>query len=137
MVSCAAPHSPTTAVGIFALKVGSSASSSTNSGLLKTFKKNFDDVDTACKVSAVWRFDPCIGIELDYVDLCAATDTIEGVKVAVKVSGTAPHVILRLPRGPIGFFDKAATSLTASRSMQKDRASATQRRISSTAPVSG
>ena len=64
----------------------------------------FDGDDTVYKVFAGWRFNPFIGVELDYIDLGGPEDTVEGIKVKAEINGFAPYLIGTLPVGPVEFF---------------------------------
>lgn len=64
----------------------------------------FDGDDTVYKVFAGWRFNPFIGVELDYIDLGGPEDTIEDVRVKAEINGFAPYLIGTLPLGPIEGF---------------------------------
>jgi opacity protein-like surface antigen len=64
----------------------------------------FDSDDTVFKVFAGWRFNPFIGVELDYIDLGGPEDTVENVKVKAEINGVAPYLIGTLPLGPIEGF---------------------------------
>jgi opacity protein-like surface antigen len=68
--------------------------------------ESFDGDDTAYKVFAGWRFNPYIGIELDYVDLGGPDDEVEDVRVEAEINGIAPYLIGTLPLGPIELFGK-------------------------------
>jgi OOP family OmpA-OmpF porin len=74
---------------------------------LEDVQEEFDGDDTVYKAFAGWRFNPYIGIELDYMDLGAPNDTIDDINIEAKISGIAPYVIVTLPLGPIEFFGKA------------------------------
>jgi len=73
----------------------------------------FNDGDTAFKILGGWRFNPYIGVELDYVDLGTAsdkfrfTDGIEEISIRSDISVTAwvPYVVGTLP---IGIFELSA-----------------------------
>ena len=64
----------------------------------------FDSDDTVFKVFGGWRFNPFIGVELDYIDLGGPEDTVENVKVKAEINGVAPYLIGTLPIGPIEGF---------------------------------
>src|ERR1700754_3051390 len=67
-------------------------------------RERFDSDDTVFKVFAGYRFNPFIGVELDYIDLGNPEDTIENVKVKAEINGVAPYLIGTLPLGPIEGF---------------------------------
>jgi OOP family OmpA-OmpF porin len=64
----------------------------------------FDSDDTVYKVFGGWRFNPFIGVELDYIDLGGPEDTIDTVKVKAEINGFAPYLVGTLPVGPIELF---------------------------------
>jgi OOP family OmpA-OmpF porin len=64
----------------------------------------FDGDDTVFKVFGGYRFNPFIGVELDYIDLGGPEDTVENVKVKAEINGFAPYLIGTLPIGPIEGF---------------------------------
>jgi opacity protein-like surface antigen len=64
----------------------------------------FEGDDTVFKVFGGWRFNPFIGIELDYIDLGGPDDTIANVNFETKISGIAPYLTGTLPIGPIEVF---------------------------------
>jgi opacity protein-like surface antigen len=64
----------------------------------------FDSDDTVFKVFAGYRFNPFIGVEVDYIDLGGPEDTVENVKVKAEINGVAPYLIGTLPLGPIEAF---------------------------------
>jgi len=66
----------------------------------------FDSDDTVYKLFAGWRFNPFIGVEVDYVDLGGPEDTVANTKIKAEVSGIAPYVIGTIPLGPIELFAK-------------------------------
>jgi opacity protein-like surface antigen len=66
----------------------------------------FKGDDTVYKVFAGYRFNPYIGMELDYIDLGAPKDTIANVSVETKVNGFAPYLIGTIPLGPIELFGR-------------------------------
>jgi opacity protein-like surface antigen len=68
--------------------------------------QTFDSDDTVYKVFAGWRFNPYIGVELDYIDLGKPEDTVEDTKVEASISGVAPYLVGTLPLGPIELFAK-------------------------------
>ena len=68
------------------------------------FDEAFDGDDTVYKVFAGWRFNPFIGVELDYIDLGGPEDTVENVRVKAEINGFAPYLIGTLPLGPIEGF---------------------------------
>ena len=68
--------------------------------------ESFDSDDTVFKVFAGWRFNPYIGIELDYIDLGGPEDDIEDVNIEAEINGFAPYLIGTLPLGPVEFFGK-------------------------------
>jgi hypothetical protein len=70
-------------------------------------QNTFDSDDTVYKAFVGWRFNPYIGVEVDYVDLGAPEDTIANVNFETKISGIAPYVIGTLPLGPVELFAKA------------------------------
>ena len=67
-------------------------------------RQAFDSDDTVFKVFGGYRFNPFIGIELDYIDLGGPEDTVENVKVKAEINGVAPYLIGTLPLGPIEAF---------------------------------
>jgi len=67
-------------------------------------RETFDSDDTVFKVFGGYRFNPFIGIELDYIDLGGPEDTVENVKVKAEINGFAPYVIGTLPVGPVELF---------------------------------
>lgn len=68
---------------------------------------SFDANDTTYKAFAGWRFNPYIGVELDYLDLGNPEDEIAGNRAAADVNGIAPYVVGTLPVGPVELFAKA------------------------------
>jgi hypothetical protein len=62
--------------------------------------------DTTFKAFAGRRFNPYIGVELDYIDLGNPEDTIEERRVNADVNGFAPYVVGTLPVGPVELFAK-------------------------------
>jgi opacity protein-like surface antigen len=64
----------------------------------------FDSDDTVFKVFAGYRFNPFIGVEVDYIDLGGPEDTVENVKVKAEINGVAPYLIGTVPLGPIEGF---------------------------------
>jgi opacity protein-like surface antigen len=68
---------------------------------------SFDADDTTFKAFAGWRFNPYLGVELDYIDLGNPEDRIDGRRVSADVNGFAPYVIGTLPIGPVELFAKA------------------------------
>ena len=81
--------------------------------------EGFDSDDTVYKVFAGWRFAPFIAVELDYLDLGAPEDRIQGpcrltpelpmhepIDVEAEISGVAPYLIETLPLGPLELFAK-------------------------------
>jgi hypothetical protein len=67
-------------------------------------QETFDSDDTVFKAFAGWRFNPFIGVELDYIDLGGPEDTIGTTKVEAEINGVAPYVIGTIPLGPIELF---------------------------------
>jgi hypothetical protein len=68
--------------------------------------RSFDADDTTFKAFAGWRFNPYIGVELDYMDLGNPEDTIDERRVNADVNGIAPYVVGTLPVGPVELFAK-------------------------------
>ncbi|HEY6644067.1 porin family protein [Povalibacter sp.] len=68
--------------------------------------ENFDSDDTIFKIFAGWRFNPYIGVELDYIDLGSPEDTVNDQRVKAEINGVAPYVIGTLPLGPVELFAK-------------------------------
>jgi outer membrane immunogenic protein len=66
----------------------------------------FEGDDTVYKVFAGYRFSPYIGIELDYIDLGAPSDTIGNINLEAEINGFAPYFIVTLPLGPIEAFGR-------------------------------
>jgi OOP family OmpA-OmpF porin len=71
-----------------------------NSG---TFKSD----DAVYKVFGGWRFNPYIGVELDYIDLGAPKDNVNNANVETKLNGWAPYLTGTLPLGPIELLARA------------------------------
>ena len=73
----------------------------------------FNDGDTAFKILGGWRFNPYIGVELDYVDLGTASDKFRftdgtddiTIKSDISVTAWVPYVVGTLP---IGIFAQRA-----------------------------
>jgi len=87
---------------------------------IKSDRISFDDVsfrfnggDTAFKILGGWRFNPYIGVELDYVDLGTASDKFRftdgtdefTIKSDISVTAWVPYVVGTLP---IGIFELSA-----------------------------
>jgi opacity protein-like surface antigen len=72
----------------------------TANGIQEQFKGD----DTVFKVFGGWRFNPFIGIELDYIDLGGPDDTVANVNFETKINGFAPYLAGTLPIGPIELF---------------------------------
>ncbi len=87
-------------VGRFNVKVD-------NVGDLTDTIGSFDADDTTFKAFAGWRFNPYLGVELDYLDLGNPEDTIGAGRYSADVNGFAPYVIGTLPLGPVELFAKA------------------------------
>ena len=68
---------------------------------------SFDADDTTFKAFAGWRFNPYLGVELDYIDLGNPEDFIDGRRVSADVNGFAPYLVGTLPIGPVELFAKA------------------------------
>ena len=68
---------------------------------------SFDADDTTFKAFAGWRFNPYLGVELDYIDLGNPEDVIDGRRVSADVNGFAPYLVGTLPIGPVELFAKA------------------------------
>lgn len=68
---------------------------------------SFDADDTTFKAFAGWRFNPYLGVELDYLDLGNPEDTIDQRRVNADINGFAPYVVGTLPLGPVELFAKA------------------------------
>ena len=68
---------------------------------------SFDADDTTFKAFAGWRFNPYLGVELDYIDLGNPEDRIDGRRVGADVNGFAPYLVGTLPVGPVELFAKA------------------------------
>jgi OOP family OmpA-OmpF porin len=64
----------------------------------------FDSDDTSAKVFAGWRFNPYIGVELDYIDLGGPEDNFENINIEAEISGIAPYLIGTLPLGIFELF---------------------------------
>ncbi|HET7201902.1 MAG TPA: outer membrane beta-barrel protein [Steroidobacteraceae bacterium] len=67
---------------------------------------SFDADDTTFKAFAGWRFNPYIGVELDYIDLGNPEDTIDERRINADINGFAPYVVGTLPVGPVELFAK-------------------------------
>jgi hypothetical protein len=61
----------------------------------------FKGDDTVYKVFGGWRFNPIIGMELDYIDLGSPQDNVNNVNVETQINGWAPYLTATLPLGPI------------------------------------
>jgi OOP family OmpA-OmpF porin len=68
---------------------------------------DFDADDTTFKAFAGYRFNPYVGVELDYIDLGNPEDTIDGRRVNADINGVAPYLVGTLPVGPVELFAKA------------------------------
>jgi opacity protein-like surface antigen len=68
---------------------------------------SFDSDDTTFKAFAGWRFNPYVGVEVDYMDLGNPEDTIDARRVNADVNGVAPYIVGTLPLGPVELFAKA------------------------------
>lgn len=69
--------------------------------------ESFDDEDTSWKIFGGWRFARFFAVELDYIDLGKAEDTIGNINVATELDGFAPYLIGTLPLGPVELFARA------------------------------
>ena len=67
---------------------------------------DFEGDDTTYKVFAGYRFNPYIGIELDYIDLGNPGDQGANFSFDSKINGFAPYVIGTIPLGPIELFGR-------------------------------
>jgi opacity protein-like surface antigen len=68
---------------------------------------SYDADDTTFKAFAGWRFNPYVGVELDYIDLGNPEDRIDDRRVSADINGFAPYLVGTLPVGPVEFFAKA------------------------------
>lgn len=71
---------------------------------LENAVEGLDDEDTSWKIFAGWRFMPFLAVELTYLDLGKAEDTIGPIPVSAEIDGFAPYLVGTLPLGPVELF---------------------------------
>lgn len=76
-------------------------------GDLTAAVERFDADDTCWKIFGGWRFARFFAVELNYMDLGRAEDSIGPIPVKTEINGIAPYLIGTLPLGPIELFARA------------------------------
>lgn len=69
--------------------------------------ENFDDDDTCWKIFAGWRFAKFFAVELNYMDLGKAEDSLGPIPVKTEINGFAPYLVGTVPLGPVELFARA------------------------------